>query len=440
MYSKLLTTLAVALCFPATSLAAQSLYAAPSPQGAGNCSSPANACGLTTAFADTQTGDQLILAGNGGTYGTAAAPLTQTLTPPAGVYALDVHGAAGETRPVIYSNATIVMELLGIYNGQGFTASDVDLEDLQTGSPGSGLWISGSIDHVLARSTGKGVYACNISGSPLITSVVTDTTCIGDEHLDAALFNENSSAGQQTTVIRNDTLESPRGVAGLEVSGANGADVTAQVTNTIIDGGQDDVQAIRNLSSNVTVTIDHSDYATETDFGTDATFTAPGGATNITARPLFVNGPADNFHEATGSPTIGAGITAAANGTTDLDGNPRTSAGATDIGAYQALPGTIAVLTTSAHSNHGAITLKIRCSTAPRGCAGKLQLTENITIKLGSATFSLTPGGTASVKVKLSEKALKLLKRDDPRRLSGRVQVQRIDGGTTASAPITLIR
>ncbi len=45
-----------------------------------------------------------------------------------------------------------------------------------------------------------------------------------------------------------------------------------------------------------------------------------------------------NFHELAGSPTIGAGVDSASNGTTDLDGNPRAIQGKTDIGAYEFVP------------------------------------------------------------------------------------------------------
>ena len=60
-----LAAIAAALCFPASSLAAQ-VYAAPAPHGAGDCSSPANACSIYTAFGALETGDELILAGERG--------------------------------------------------------------------------------------------------------------------------------------------------------------------------------------------------------------------------------------------------------------------------------------------------------------------------------------------------------------------------------------
>jgi hypothetical protein len=67
-----------------------------------------------------------------------------------------------------------------------------------------------------------------------------------------------------------------------------------------------------------------------------ATATPAGTGSNQTAAPTFVNAAGGDFHEAAGSPTIDAGITAPAIGTTDLDGNPRTIGRSTDVGAYEA--------------------------------------------------------------------------------------------------------
>ena len=76
--------------------------------------------------------------------------------------------------------------------------------------------------------------------------------------------------------------------------------------------------------------------------------TTPGSATNQTAPPFFVDAEAGDFREAADSPTIDAGVNEAANGTTDLAGNPRTLPGQltcdqvplaiTDIGAYEFVP------------------------------------------------------------------------------------------------------
>ena len=46
------------------------------------------------------------------------------------------------------------MYLQGWINGQGYTVSDLDLEDLNPAN-GSDLDIDGSADHVLAHATGQ---------------------------------------------------------------------------------------------------------------------------------------------------------------------------------------------------------------------------------------------------------------------------------------------
>ena len=61
-------------------------------------------------------------------------------------------------------------------------------------------------------------------------------------------------------------------------------------------------------------------------------------AGNQTAAPAFVAAATGNFHETAVSPTVDAGLTAAANGSQDLDGNPRAAGASTDIGAYELVP------------------------------------------------------------------------------------------------------
>ncbi len=433
-----LAAIAAVLCFPASSLAAQ-VYAAPAPHGAGDCSSAANACSIYTAFGALETGDALILAGNEGTYGTAGAPLTQTLEPPQGHEAIDIHGAADQPMPVIYSNASQVMYLQGWINGQGYTVSDLDLEDLNS-SNGSDLDIDGSADHVLAHATGQNVIVCNLGGAPGITATVTDTACIGDAPYDTGLWSQNNALGADTLVLRNDTVETP-GMDGqaLIVNADHGAQTTAEATNVIAHGGVADVEAYDDSQSTLALTLDHSDYATAGDEGTSATITAPGTATNIKAAPKFVNPSTDDFREAPYSPTIWTGTTSPANGTTDLGGTPRVVAGRTDVGAYQAQPGTLSVLTTRSRVRHRSVRIRLRCTGGADGCTGRLRLTENITVVLGRRLFSLRSGQAVTYKVRLTHEALVLLKAAHPHRLSGRTESDRSDGGPTRYAPITLV-
>jgi hypothetical protein len=65
----------------------------------------------------------------------------------------------------------------------------------------------------------------------------------------------------------------------------------------------------------------------------------PGGTSNITSNPLFVNAAAGDFQLASNSPCINAGNNAYAEGATDLDGNPRIIGGVVDMGAYESTNG-----------------------------------------------------------------------------------------------------
>jgi len=74
----------------------------------------------------------------------------------------------------------------------------------------------------------------------------------------------------------------------------------------------------------------------------------PGGAGNITQSPQFIDMANGNFHLAPISPCIGTGIVQPwMTGAQDLDGNPRTTNGRVDMGAYQFQPLSILSITRS---------------------------------------------------------------------------------------------
>jgi hypothetical protein len=89
-------------------------------------------------------------------------------------------------------------------------------------------------------------------------------------------------------------------------------------------------------TTTINITTDHSDFAT-TAPGGNGTSHITSGAGDVTAPPTFIDAATDDLHEAAGSPTIDAGFADAADGTTDLDGNPRTIGPNPDIGAYEAV-------------------------------------------------------------------------------------------------------
>lgn len=476
-------------------------FAAPSAQGSGNCSSAADACTLEKALSEAATGDELILAGDAGTYGTQAAPITTTLTQPIGVYELSIHGATGQQRPVIYSSASVAVQLLGWFDGQGFSVSDIDLEHELNG--GSGLEISGSLDHVLVHSTASSDFVCNVSGLAGASVSVIDSECVADASMGYALFEQNNGppSGTATVALRNDTFEAsgPSSI-GISVSANGGVSADVAATNTIAHGTFKDLDAYRFGGASVSFALNHSNYATTlAEAGT--TITAAGSATNQLAAPLFVDAASDNFHEAPGSPTIGAGIAEAANGSTDLEGNPRTTAGLTDIGAFQASapaptpvveppgsgttqtpptqpspavgaspvmgsspaqpPGVLSLHGSTATVAGGVAPVKLSCSVQSSGCRGMLLLTERervvkkvearlhgrtrtrlhkqtIVRSVGSASFSIAAGQTTTLRIALSRSARAQLVHAIHQRLTVAVATKRGDDGAALSAKLTL--
>lgn len=468
-------------------------FAAPSAQGSGDCSSAADACTLEKALFGAATGDELILAGDAGTYGTQAAPITTTLTQPSGVYELSIHGAAGQPRPVIYSSASIAVQLLGWFNGQGFSVSDIDLEHVSGG--GSALEISGSLDHVLVHSTASSDFVCNVSGLAESSVSVIDSECIADGSMSYALFQQNNGppTGTATVALRNDTFEAAGPSSfGISVSANGGASADVTATNVIAHGAFKDLDAYRFGSAGVSFELNHSNYATTlAEPGT--TITAAGSATNQVAAPLFVDAASDDFHEAPGSPTIGAGITEAANGSTDLEGNPRTTAGLTDIGAFQAsaptpvvepsgssttqtqssqsslavgsspapAPGLLSLHGSAATAAGGVAPVTLSCGAPSSGCRGTLLLTDRervmkkVEVRLrgkthtrlhmhtiirtvGSASFSIAAGHTATLRIALSRSARAQLVHASHHRLIVVVTTRRSDNGPALSTKITL--
>jgi hypothetical protein len=486
-------------CAPSIAQAAQR-FAAPSAQGSGDCSSAADACTLEQALSGAATGDELILAGDAGTYGTQAAPITTTLTQPSGVYELSIHGAAGQPRPVVYSSATVAVQLLGWFDDRGFSVSDIDLEHVVNG--GSALEISGSLDHVLVHSTASSDFVCNVAGLAGASVSVTDSACIADGSMSYALFQQNNGApsGTATIALRNDTFEAtgPSSL-GVSVSANGGVDAEVTATNVIAHGAFKDLDAYCFAGDSVSFALNHSNYATTlAEPGT--TITAAGSVTNQLAAPLFVDAAGDDFHEAPGSPTIGAGVTEAANGATDLEGDPRTTAALTDIGAFQASaptpgsttepsgsttaqapqpasgagsspavgsspansPGVLVVYGSTAKVSGGAAPLTLSCGAPSSGCRGTLLLTERLRIEhkvkvrvhghtrtrlreqtitraIASASFSLAAGQIATFRIVLSRSVRAQLLRAAHHRLLVAIVARRSDGGATLSAKLTLI-
>jgi hypothetical protein len=172
------------------------------------------------------------------------------------------------------------------------------------------------------------------------------------------------------------------------VSATGGFTATLTMTNSIANGAAADVDmdAGPHNPSTAVLNAHHSDYSEvqNADDGGTVTATPAGSGTNQTAAPQFVDAAAGNFHELTGSPTIGKGVMSAAAGATDLDGI--TWASPPDIGAYQFYNGPSCNAVSASTKFGTAVALNLQCSDV---------LTDSVTfaVKSGPAHGTLSAVG-----------------------------------------------
>jgi len=288
------------------------------PAGSGTTCSQAVPCPISTGVNNAAANDEVIV--TPGTYTTSTAMITSVL-------GLSIHGQSGQPRPVINTSAT---------SGLSTNGSDVTLRDLTINHTGTGdaiIIVSSDnlIDHVDVHSTSS---ACLVMGT------VRDTLCASSGTGSSGL-DFNSLGGTWDLKLRNVTAIGGAGNSpGMNFFSGNATTVSVDARNVIArgSGSAKDVTAVTSAASaNVTVTLQSSNYdSVGTSGAGTASITAAGTGTNQTAPPVFTD---TEFHQAAGSPTIDAGTTDAFTGTTtDLDGDPRISDTAIDIGADEFVP------------------------------------------------------------------------------------------------------
>ncbi len=270
---------------------------------------------------------------------------------------LTIHGQAGAARPVIKTDANYGIQLTG-----GSSLSDVEVDDSADDAWGIAVMfgMEASVSHVYVHTTGSNAWACYPDGE-LIDSVCWDSGPGGGAARPLVVL-------PAMVVAVNDTLiASGTGGVGAEVIGAGPANMTMSLTNTIVRGAGKDIYVTGEETSPglLTITADHSNYANGMDDSTgDGTsmFTPAGSGSNQTAMPKFADAAAGNFHELSGSPTIGKGATNALAGEIDLDGLPWTSP--PDIGAYQFYNAPICHAVSATTKFGAAVSLSLACSDA----------------------------------------------------------------------------
>ena len=175
---------------------------------------------------------------------------------------------------------------------------------------------------------------------PGVGFTLTNSMLRTDGKFSSALFLQGTESG--AGVVRNSTLIG----TGPESSGLalyvalSTATITLQAVNVIADAATD-VNVSATPGGNGSVVLDHSNFDTSKGSVT--------GTGNQTAPPVFVDAAGGDFHQRIGPPTVDAGLNDPANGTTDLEGQPRAFGGpnvfptcggtasppVTDIGAYE---------------------------------------------------------------------------------------------------------
>jgi hypothetical protein len=324
----------VALALSAAPALAAQRYAAPVEAGARDCSSPADACAITTALAGASSGDEVIV--EPGNYGTAGSPLTSEIS--SGAANLNVHGVDSVPGPPgarIFTSATIGVSLYGT----GSTISDLEIIDSASGD-GDALRFEGALAERLIVRAGKNeFYACDLQ----LASTIRDSLC-QQEGTGYALETTGVVNGPNHLTARNVTAISKEGVGIYDESAAS-RPTTMNVLNTIARGGAFDIDAFEGSGQPATITTSHSNYTT-THTSNGATIGDDGTSQTVgdqTEGQLFSEPLGGGFQEALGAQTIGAGLIGAENGSLDFYGYPRVfdaggACASTDIGAGQFVP------------------------------------------------------------------------------------------------------
>lgn len=314
-----LATAVASLGFAAPAMA-NPFWAAPSAVALGNCSDAANACDLPTAVGDATTnGDEIIL--TPGTY-TVGTLLNNT-------HQISIHGEDGEARPVVDGTMSIgsLFSLTG-----GATLRDLEI-DLTGTANGAAIELAGtgSLQDVIVNATGPnslaGIFVDQASSYTMRDTVVL-TSSSGEPT--SAIWTDSPLTLRSVTAIGTTTFSRGLSMSNIDDTTA----VTVDAKNVILRGAQFDVIqfASTHTAPGNTLNIDYSNYRPDKLFSdNDGNVFNAGAHNQTTVDPVF---EADGYHEAAGSPTIGAGFSDAAAPPFDLDGDLRY-VGAMDIGADQ---------------------------------------------------------------------------------------------------------
>jgi hypothetical protein len=287
-----------------------------SPSGSGDCSTPAQACQITTATTSASISDEVIVA-----------PGTYVLGSSINIGGSDVHGTAGQAKPLIQSSASPGFQLVGTDS----KLSDIRIEHTAA-STAAAIFAGGNsvVSRVVATSQGTG---CSLADY----AVIRDSVCRGgSDTFDSgvAYYVGSSGFGQ----ARNITAVGDVGV--LVGTSTAMTSATLNMRNVIARGAGTDITTLNAWpSGSSTVIADSSNYDSVVPGAGGTTSVTPvGSGTNQTAAPVFVNAAGGDYRQAPGSPTVDAGTTDSLTSSLDVDSSPRPQGAAIDIGAYELTP------------------------------------------------------------------------------------------------------
>jgi len=314
---------ALALCVtailvPAASASAATLFADPAGSPAGTCKPPDPPCILQRAVeVEAVGGDEVVL--NPGTYTEGANELT--IDDP-----IDLHGAAGQTRPTITSTAAGPAVDV---DAAGANVRDLRIEhSMGTNGVALDIQVPATAERVIATSS------ANIACLPASGAVIRDSICHSTASDQAAVRFFSAIDISTATLINVTAVASAGDASAIQLHDNDAAELTLNAVNVIASGSgaAADVSATATMGS-VTIIFYHYNYATENEPGNATTITDPGSGTNQLPPALFADAASGGFHQLAGSPTVDAGVAAAGLGSADIDGEARVQGGAPDIGA-----------------------------------------------------------------------------------------------------------
>src|SRR4051812_6725386 len=392
MARAILVVAALLLLAASPAEAATQRYAGPNGAMTTGCTDPNQPCDLASAFSQAQANDELII--ETGDYGSPGTPLTTPIvSTPAG---LDVHGEDGKPRPRIFGattgNNTSVLDL----SGSGTKLRHLEIQQLGTAVHPAALTFDGvQAGNLVAIATGSGGRGCVLLGS----SVLMNSVCEAGASSGIAVFpyRDTASPAANTSTLRNVTALAPGagGLGILSIGGPTAGDAeNITVTNTIVvvPSNQAAIQAFKQ-TGDATITIDHSNFGFQSSQN-GGQIVKGAGNQQLVGAPKFVT-PGD-YHIAAGSITIDKGADDPANGSTDIDGDPRTLGQATDMGADEFVPPP--VVTTGAASNVTKSSADVSGFVNPERLATTYHFEYGTTTAYGSSTPTANAGaGTADV-------------------------------------------